>query len=105
MRSGLSNSNSQQNCFLIRLSPSACVSSILPNFTVSVELLNVYCRDSIDLPLLILLINQIHHHLHHHIFLLGPTLGNHQREGNEGVVGYALVTILCVEHMVVVEKP
>lgn len=55
--------------------------------------------------LLILLINQIHHHLHHHIFLLGPTFGNHQREGNEGVVGYALVTVLCVKHMVVVEKP
>ena len=54
---------------------------------------------------MILLIYQIHHHLHHHIFLLGPTLGNHQREGNEGVVGYALVTVLCVKHMVVIEEP
>lgn len=54
---------------------------------------------------MILFINQIHHDLHHHIFLLSPTLGNHQREGNEGVVGYALVAVLCVKHMVVVEEP
>ena len=54
--------------------------------------------------LLILLIYQIHHHLHHHIFFLRPALGNHQREGNESVVGYALVAVLFIEHMVVVEE-
>ena len=50
-------------------------------------------------------IGQIYHHLHHHIFLLRSAFGNHQREGNEGVVGYTLVTVLCIKHMVVVEKP
>ena len=57
-----------------------------------------------NLPLLILLIYQIYHHLHHHVFFLRSTLGYHQREGNEGVVGYALVAVLCVKHMVVVEE-
>ena len=58
-----------------------------------------------NLPLLILLIYQIYHHLRHRVFFLRSTLGYHQREGNEGVVGYALVAFLCVKHMVVVEEP
>lgn len=29
--------------------------------------------------LLIILINQIYHHFHHHIFLFGAAFGNHQR--------------------------
>ena len=42
---------------------------------------------------LIPLINQIHHHLYHHILFLGATLGNHQRKGNEGVIGQTLGTV------------
>ena len=39
---------------------------------------------------LIPLIYQIHHHLYHHILFLGAALGNHQRKGNEGVIGQTL---------------
>lgn len=37
--------------------------------------------------LLILLIYQIHYHLHYHILFLGTTLGNHQRECHQGIIG------------------
>ena len=39
---------------------------------------------------LIPLINQINHHLYHHILFLGTALGNHQRKGNESVIGQTL---------------
>ena len=48
-------------------------------------------------PLLIPLVNQIHHDLHHYILFLGAALGNHQREGHEGVVRQALGAIGAVE--------
>ena len=54
---------------------------------------------------LILLVNQIHHYLHHHILFLGTALCNHQRQGHEGVVGYALASVGTIEDMVVVEEP
>ena len=54
---------------------------------------------------LIPLVNQIHHHLHHHVLFLGATLGNHQREGHEGVVRQALGAIGTVEDAVVVQEP
>ena len=41
----------------------------------------------VHLFMLILLINQIYNHFHHDILFLGAALGNHQGEGNEGVVG------------------
>ena len=41
----------------------------------------------VHLFMLILLINQIYYHFHHDVFFLGAALGNHQGEGNEGVVG------------------
>jgi hypothetical protein len=40
----------------------------------------------VHLFMLILLINQIYNHFHHDILFLGAALGNHQGEGNEGVV-------------------
>ena len=40
----------------------------------------------VHLFMLILLINQIYNHFHHDVLFLGAALGNHQGEGNEGVV-------------------
>ena len=42
---------------------------------------------------LIPLIYKIHHHLYHHILFLGAALGNHQRKGNEGVIGQTLSAV------------
>ena len=53
----------------------------------------------------ILSVNQIYNDLHHHILLLGSTLGYHQRERHKCVVGNALVSVLGVKHAVVVEEP
>lgn len=55
--------------------------------------------------LLILSVYQINHNLHHNVLLLGAALSYHQREGYEGIVGYALVSVLGVKHAVVVEEP
>ena len=54
---------------------------------------------------MISLINQIYHYFHHHVFLFGFALGNHQREGNECVVGQPLGAVLTIEYAVVVEEP
>ena len=54
---------------------------------------------------LIFLIDQIHHHLHHHIFFFRLALGNHQRQGDQGVVGNTFAAVLAVEDAVVVEEP
>lgn len=62
-------------------------------------------RSLLLLPLPILSVNQIYNDLHHHILLLGSTLGYHQRERHKCVVGNALVSVLGVEHAVVVEEP
>ena len=59
----------------------------------------------VHLFMLILLINQIYNHFHHDIFFLGAALGNHQGEGNEGVVGNTLWTIGTIENAVAVEEP
>ena len=55
--------------------------------------------------LLIALVDQVHHHFHHHIFFLRLALRNHQREGNEGIVGNALAPVFTVKNAVVVHKP
>ena len=51
----------------------------------------LYCKGIV--LSLIPLIYQIHHHLYHHILFLGAALGNHQRKGNEGVIGQTLSAI------------
>ena len=56
------------------------------HFQLAVILLSAYLQ-KLRKPLLILLINQIYNHFHHDILFLGAALGNHQGEGNEGVVG------------------
>ena len=48
----------------------------------------LYCKGIV--LSLIPLIYQIHHHFYHHILFLGAALGNHQRKGNEGVIGQTL---------------
>ena len=40
----------------------------------------------VHLFMLILLINQIYNHFHHDVLFLGAALGNHQGDGDEGVV-------------------
>ena len=55
--------------------------------------------------LLILLINQIHHYLHHHVLLFRSTLGNHEGEGDKSIVGYSFVAIGSVEDTVLGEEP
>ena len=63
----------------------------------------LYCKGIV--LSLIPLIYQIHHHFYHHILFLGAALGNHQREGHEGVVRQALGAIGTVEDAVVVQEP
>lgn len=57
------------------------------------------CDASLHSPFSIFLFlsNQIHHHLHHHIFLFRAALRNHQCEGHEGAVGDALRSVGVVE--------
>ena len=54
---------------------------------------------------LIILIDKIHYHLHHHVLFFRPTLGNHQREGYEGIVRQSFAAIGAIEDAVVVEEP
>jgi len=37
------------------------------------------------------MVNQIHHDFHHHVLFLRSALGNHQRQGYEGVGGPSLL--------------
>lgn len=53
----------------------------------------------------ILLVNQIHHDLHHHVLFLRLALGNHQSQGDERVVCQAFRAVFAIEDAVVVEKP
>ena len=54
---------------------------------------------------LILLVNQVHHHLYHHILLLRLALCNHQRQSHEGIVCKALTAILTVKDSIVIQEP
>ena len=56
-------------------------------------------------PLFISLVNQVHHHLHHHIFLLGLALCNHESERHESVIGKAFGAVRAIEDAVAVEEP
>ena len=51
------------------------------------------------------MVNQVHHHLHHHIFLLSLTLSNHESESHEGIIGKALGAVRAIEDAVAVEEP
>ena len=51
------------------------------------------------------LVNQVHHHLNHHIFFFGLALGNHKSESHEGVVGQAFGAIRAVKNTITIEEP
>ena len=55
--------------------------------------------------LLVTLINQVHHHLDHYIFLLSLALGNHKGERHESIIGKAFGTVRTVEDAVAIEEP
>ena len=55
------------------------------------------CKVTKKIALLILLIYQVHHNLHHYILFLSAALCNHQSKCNEGVVGNAFVSVLAIE--------
>ena len=54
---------------------------------------------------LIILIDQIHHDLRHHILFLCAALGNHQRQGDQRVVIQKARTVSTVENPIVLQKP
>ena len=59
-------------------------------------------QSSHTLFLYVLLVYQIYHHLHHHILLIRLALGNHQGQGNKGVVGKSFCVVCSIENVVVV---
>ena len=55
--------------------------------------------------MLILLVDKIDHHFHHYVFFFGFAFGDHEGEGNEGVVGDALGAVLTVKDAIIIEEP
>ena len=53
----------------------------------------------------IVLIDQIHHHLRHHVLLLGAALCDHQRQGHQRVVIQETRAVGTVEDAVVLQEP
>ena len=49
--------------------------------------------------------NEVHHHLHHRVFLLRAALGDEKGEGDEGAVVDALGVVGMVEDTVLVHEP
>lgn len=62
----------------------------------------IFLLGRIGTLLYVVLINQVHDHLHHDILFFRPTLSYHQREGDKGAVGDALSAVLTVKDAVVV---
>jgi hypothetical protein len=58
--------------------------AITPEFAVSI--ICIFLLGRVD-TLFVVLINQVHDHLHHDILFFRPTLSYHQCEGNKGAVG------------------
>lgn len=50
---------------------------------------------------LVILVDEVDDHLHHDVLLLGAALGNHQREGDEGVICNTLATIRSIQDAMV----
>ena len=51
------------------------------------------------------MVNQVHHHLYHHIFFFGLALCNHESERHEGIIGKALGAVRAIEDAVTIEEP
>ena len=47
--------------------------------------------------LLIIFVDQIDYHFYHHIFLFGAAFGNHQCQGNKGVVCYTFSAVCGIK--------
>ena len=54
---------------------------------------------------LIFLINKIDDDFDHCVFFFGAAFGDHEGEGNEGVVGDALGSVLIIKDAVAIEEP
>lgn len=55
--------------------------------------------------LLIILINQVHHHLRHHVLFFRAALGNHQRQGDQCIVIQKARTVSTVKNPIVFQEP
>ena len=53
---------------------------------------------------MVILIYQIHHHLHHHILFLRAALGYHQRKCHQGIIGNTLPTVFTRQNTVSLHK-
>ena len=53
----------------------------------------------------IVLIDQIHHNLRHHVFFLRAALGNHQRQGDQCIVIQKARTVSSVKNPIVFQEP
>ena len=60
---------------------------------------------SMSAPVSVVLVDQIHHHLDHHILFLRIAFRNHQGESHQSVVGDALGAVFVIEDAVIVEEP
>ena len=54
---------------------------------------------------IIVLIDQIDYHFDHHVLLIRAALGNHEREGHEGIVGDSFMSVRSIEDVVTIEEP
>lgn len=54
---------------------------------------------------LIILVNEVDDDFDHGVFFFGATFGNHQGEGDEGVVGNTLGAVLIIKDAVAVKEP
>ena len=53
----------------------------------------------------IVLIDQIHHNLRHHVFFLRAALGNHQRQGDQCIVIQKARTVSTIKNPIVFQEP
>ncbi len=53
----------------------------------------------------VILVNEVHNHLHHDVLFLSAALGNHEREGNKGVIGNTLAAIQSIQNAILLHKP
>lgn len=54
---------------------------------------------------LVILVDEVDNDFDHCVFFFGSAFGNHQSEGDEGVVGDALGAILIIKDAVAIEEP
>ena len=55
--------------------------------------------------ILIVLVDKVDDDFDHGVLFLGSAFGDHQGEGDEGVVGNALGAVLIIKDAITVEKP